>query len=192
MKKFIIKTLGLYIIFLVLGLSYGEGLADPENKIGLVDLNTLFRQYLKTQKAQTEFDLKVKNFQEEFDKYNAEVVQLESELKTQEFMLTPEKKKEKERIILQKRQSLEKFHQEGIARLQQENKRMVNEILKEIRETIARYAQEKGYDFILNRRIVFEPRPQETSEWDIVLYSAEKFDLTNIILDILNSAEKKK
>lgn len=192
MKKFIIKAVGVYIILLLLGLLNGEGFAAPENKIGLVDINTLFRQYVKTQKAQAEFDLKVKNFQEEFDKYNAEIVQLESELKTQEFMLTPEKKKEKERIVLQKRQALEKFHQEGMTRLQQENKRMVNEILKEIRETIARYAQEKGYDFIVNRRIIFELGPEETSEWDIVLYSAEKFDLTNIILDILNSAEKKK
>lgn len=181
------------IILLLLGvvLFFGVGIAAAEYKIGIVDITILFQQYYKTQNAQTEFNKKVNSFQDELNKRNTDILQLESELETQKTMLTPGKIDEKTKIIDQKKQDLTNFYQEGSAQLDQENKTMVGALLKEIQETIAQYARDKSYDFILNKRLVIQSGQVE-NEWDIVVYAADKFDLTNTILDILNAPIKKK
>lgn len=53
----------------------------------------------------------------------------------------------------------------------------MKEILKDIEETVKKYAEKEGYTFVFNDRVL--------------VYQDKSYDITSKIIDILNKAYKK-
>lgn len=161
------------LVALLCGLAFTSAQAQTQ-KIGYADWEYIFSQMpqykqidseLKTHGAQLESTMKAK--QQDF----------EAKYKAYQSMpaTTPEAiKADKERELAQLQEGFQKFQQEAQASIQKKQTDLMAPIYEKIGKAIEEVAKENGYSFIIN--------PQISGGVDILLYSDEQYNISNLVL----------
>ena len=120
---------------------------------------------MKTHGAQLENQMKAK-----YDDY-------QSKLKAYQSMpaTTPEAiKADKERELAALQENMQKFQQDAQSSYQKKNAELMDPVYKKISKAIEEVAKENGFTFIIN--------PQMQNGADILLFSDEKFNISDLVL----------
>lgn len=165
MKKnlFIILALGM---ILFAGQAFAGGVA-------YVNVEQVFDGYQKTKDQ----DLALKNVGEQKEKERADLVKAIRQLEDEASLLAKDARQPKQDQLIEKKRQLEDFEREVRKQLEESRGKVVREIFQDIDNTIAAVGKSKGYDFILNDRVL--------------LYRNETLNITKQVLQELAKKYKK-
>ena len=169
------KTVFSLVLFSLLALgvcpaafSAEPAVAGSGGKIGVVNVDRVFKEYKTTQSKEGELQKLTESKQAEREKKVAEIRSLRDEL----ALLNDENREKQKVTIEQKLQALAAFDQQAKAAITDQRDDAIGGLLKEIEEVVNSMAKEKGYDLILSDRAV--------------LYRADTYDLTQEVITVLN------
>lgn len=163
-----------------------------QQKIGTVDMQTLFKEYYVTNQAQKEINVARAQIQKEDDERMVRIRELENDLQNLRKQLSDpsvsdQKKREMERQGQAKQQegmALDRERREFMQRKTQAlNETMMmrmRAILEDIRKLVEERAKAEDYDY------VFDKSGLSTAQVPVLLYSKDAKDLTAEILKVLN------
>lgn len=161
--------LGFVVSMVVFGLGSS---AFAAGKMAYVDLSTTFDKFEKTKAFDQSLSATQQAKEEELKQMASEIKALEDKMS----LLSEKEKAAKQKEMEDKKTKLEQRAQ-GIAMdLRKDRDEKLKEILQDIEKVVQAYAQKNGYDFIFNDRVL--------------LYGAASADVTQDIIDILNSEYK--
>lgn len=143
-------------------------------KIGLVNLGRVFKEYEVTKGSEQELERISTAKQQEREKKVSQIRDLRDEL----ALLNEQAREERRQTIEERLRELAGFDQSVRESLRERRDEALQKILDEIEKVVTVYAKEKGFDLILSDRAV--------------LYGAEPMDVTNEIIAILNRSSGKK
>lgn len=138
-----------------------------------VDVAEVFDNYQKTKDQ----DLSLKNVGEKKEKERAALVKAARQLEDEMSLLAKDARQQKQEQLIEKKRQLEDFDREVRRQLGESREKVVREIFQDIDATIAEYGKAKGYDFILNDRVL--------------LYRNQTLNITKAILEELMKKYKK-
>jgi len=147
-------------------------------KIGYVDLQKALNNSTAGQKAKEEISGKFKSYQDELSSRQEELKKLKEDLEKQAILLSEDARAEKERDFQRKLKDFQRFAKDVEDELQQKDAYHTSQILKELEGIITDIGKKQGYTMILERT--------EST----VLYGDPSIDLTDQVIEILNSKAK--
>ncbi|OIO37106.1 MAG: hypothetical protein AUJ75_04810 [Candidatus Omnitrophica bacterium CG1_02_49_10] len=155
-------------VFLISGVALAEGL-----KVGYIDVPKIFDEYKKIQ----DFDKKLEKVQEDKQTDRDKIVNEIRKMRDELELLAEAARAKKQGTIDEKLKNLQDFDKDVRNGLKSQRDDMMREILKELDDTVTEYGKKNGYDLIFNDRVL--------------IYKAEKYDLTGEVIGILNKGYKK-
>ncbi len=123
--------------------------------IAYVDVAEVFDNYQKTKDQ----DLSLKNVGEQKEKERASLVKAARQLEDEMSLLAKDARQQKQEQLIEKKRQLEDFDREVRRQLGESREKVVREIFQDIDATIAEFGKAKGYDFILNDRVLLYRNP---------------------------------
>jgi outer membrane protein len=143
-------------------------------KFGYVDSDRIFAEFKEWSKAQEDFNIQYKAWDEEAKSMQKELEDMMTEYEKQKLILSAEKKKEREAAIETKRNALDAFTKDifgpaGAA--ERKNNELVKPLLDKINAAIERVATEGNYDFVFNS--------------SGLAYAKKDYDITDKVLGFL-------
>jgi outer membrane protein len=157
--------------------------AQETQKIGYADWQYIFTQM--PEMKQIEAELKTHGTQLE-NQLKAKSQEFEAKLKAYQSMpaTTPDAiKADKERELQVLQESAQKFQQDAQTSLANKQNALMDPVFKKVGKAIEDVAKENGYSFIIN------PQSMNSGE-DILLYSDEKYNISNLVLKKLGITPK--
>ena len=161
------------LVALLCGLIFTSN-AQTTQKIGYAESDYILSQLpefkrieseLKTHGAQLENQMKAK-----YDDYQAKLKAYQGMPAT-----TPDAiKADKERELAALQENIQKFQQDANSSFQKKQAELMDPIYKKIGKAIEEVAKENAFTFIIN--------PQVANGGDILLYSDEKFNISDLVL----------
>lgn len=145
-----------------------------ELKIGHADVIRIFENYNRTKDQNKILEEDTKKDKEQRDQMVMQIRKMKEEID----ILSKDAKEKKQVEIDNKIRQLQEFDQKVGLNLKQKQDDIMRDILKEIEQVVDKYAQDNGFAMILNTRAL--------------LYSQKQNDVTDNILQILNSKYKSK
>ena len=149
--------------------------ADASN-YAFVDVAKVFDEYQKTKDNDQQLQTAGKKKEMERDNLVHEIRQMKDEM----VLLRDDAKVKKQDTLDAKIKTLEQFDETARQALGEQRNNVVKEIFKDIDDTVQRYGQRKGLEYILNERAL--------------VYHSTQNDISKEIVDELNKnyASKKK
>jgi outer membrane protein len=166
--------------------------AQDKLKIATVDMQTLFKQYHRTNEAQKEINVERAKIQQNNNERLETIRALEDELQSfrkqlEDPSISEKKKQDLYKIFQRKTQegvALDRERREFLQRRNTAlNEKMVQKmrgILEEIRKLVEDRAKSDDYDY------VFDKSGLSTSQVPFLLYTKDATDITAGLLDLLN------
>lgn len=157
--------------------------AQEIQKIGYADWQYIFTQM--PEMKQIEAELKTHGTQLE-NQLKAKSQEFEAKLKAYQSMpaTTPDAiKADKERELQVLQESAQKFQQDAQTSLANKQNALMDPVFKKVGKAIEDVAKENGYSFIIN------PQSMNSGE-DILLYSDEKYNISDLVLKKLGITPK--
>jgi outer membrane protein len=178
MRKRIILSLLLVSSFLLSPLAEKDAHAQGL-KIGFIKDERIFQEYDAWRKAQEQWELEKKAWDEEAAAKQEELMELEAEYEKQKLILSEEKKKEREAVLNAKREALDAFTRQvfgpgGTA--EQKYEQLVKPLLEKVSKAIEMVALEGNYDVIFTLQGLG--------------YIKESYDVTDKVLKALEELEE--
>jgi outer membrane protein len=167
MKRGITIVFSLFVVCFLASSAYAE-------KIAFVDVGKVFDGYTKTKDFDATLTTEGKKKQKERDNMVQDIRRLKDEM----ALLSESSKGEKQAAIDGKIRDLQDFDGRVQRDLGGRRDTVVKEIFNDIDQVVKDYGKQKGYDYVLNNRLV--------------LYSNGQFDITNDILADINKGYKTK
>jgi len=170
------------LMILCLVLCAWAGLPRPARaqdvKLGYVDTARIFEQYKAAQDAQKLFDQQVDKWNRDLQDTKKEIENLRKELENQSLGLTDSKRRDKQAALSRKQSDYQNKVDEiwgphGTATNQ--NAVLVKSVIEKVKRVLDDYARKENYTLILD------------SAGGSVLYAIKSYDLTDKVLDLLNS-----
>ncbi len=176
MKRFIfMKGIFLTVLLVSLLLPFDS---MAEVKIGYVDLNKALNESKKGKDAKAELEALVRNKQASIDELENKINEMRQEYDKQAQAFSESARKVKEEEIENAIRNYQKVVGEAQAEVEKKRKEFTSKIINELKEVIARIAEEEGFTIIL-----------ESSE-GLVLYSKKELDLTDKVINRYDSMKK--
>jgi outer membrane protein len=169
MKKF------LFLIFLF------SLLNSQEIKISFIDMERILKEYEGVKEAQEEVNKLVKGWEDELLKKKKEIDSLRNLYEKERPSLSEEARIKREREIKIKEEEYKKFLEEvwgKNGKLKEATKRILEPHVSKIQKTIEKIAKDMGYDLVID------------ISKDVILYSSQKVDITDLVLEELNREYK--
>lgn len=138
------------------------------DKVGYVDVTKVFDGYQKTKDNDVTLQEAGKKKEEERDALVHEV----RRLKDEQALLAENAREKKQEEVDAKIRELQEYDAAARRELGEERNKKVREIFKDIDDTVQRFGEKKGYDLILNDRVL--------------LYRSAALDVTEEVLNELN------
>ncbi|MBK7649748.1 MAG: OmpH family outer membrane protein [Flammeovirgaceae bacterium] len=157
--------------------------AQEAQKLGYADWQFIFSQLPETK--QIENELKTHGTQLE-NQLKAKSQELETKYKAYQGMpvTTPDAiRADKERELQGMQESIQKFQQDAETSLRNKQTALMDPVFKKVGKAIEEVAKENPYTFIIN------PQSMSSGE-DILLYSDEKYNISNLVLKKLGVTPK--
>lgn len=164
MKKELLVHLVVAALFLASGTAFAGGIA-------YVEVSEVFDNYQKTKDQ----DLALKNIGEQKEKERAKLVKDARALEDEMSLLAKDARQSKQEQLIEKKRQIEDFDREIRRQLGESREKVVREIFEDIDATIAEYGKEKGYDFILNDRVLLYRNPTLNITKDILQELMKKY-----------------
>lgn len=186
-KKRFIKTYGMKtkVLFLMaLVFISSLSLAQRGVRIGYIDTEYILENVPEYQDAQAQLENKVQKWKADIEKRLGEVEQKKKDLKNESVLLTKELIEEREEDI--------KFEEDEILEYQQkrfgpngdlilQKKQLMQPIQDQIFAAVQDIAKNKQFDFVFDK-----------SADVVMLYSSERFDISDQVLRVITRASKRK
>jgi outer membrane protein len=156
------------------GIGYGQGTEQVVQKIGYAESDYILSQLPEFKKVDSE--LKTHGTQLE-NQMRAKYEDYQSKVKAYQALpaTTPEAiKVDKERELAAIQENIEKFKQDAQTSYQKKTADLMDPVYKKIGKAIEDVAKENGFSFIIN--------PQITNGGDILLFSDEKYNISDLVL----------
>ena len=166
MKRFAGLSVTIFVAVVFLG--SGSVFAGGEGKYVYVDVAKVLEGYQKTKDNDTSLQTNAQKKQKDRDA----LVQTVRQLKDEVALLAEDARGKKQETLDAKIRELQDFESAAKRDLDAQRNKAVREIFKDIDDTIQRYGERKGYDFIFNERAL--------------LFRNAKYDMTADVLSELN------
>jgi outer membrane protein len=189
MKKFLLLALTASLAFPVAGFAQGA-------KVGTVDMNRAFKEYSKTKDAEKKInearDAAKKEYDDRADAYKKaldEINKLNQQLDAPALSADAKTQKAKERDekianIKNMEREINEFRQTRERQLQEQMKRMLEGLVKEITDIVMERVKTNNMDF------VFDKSGMSVSGVPLLIYSKDSADFTNDVIAALNKGVK--
>ena len=168
--------------------------AEAQSRIASVELTKVFEQYWKTKRARLALadrkaDLK-KDLEEMQEAHKKLVQAYQKQLAdaNDQAVSSEERDKRKKALegkvkeVRESEETLKQFVSRGDAELEQQMRRMMDDVLKDIREAVAAKGKAGGYTFVV------DSSAEALSRAPVFLYNSGENDLTAGVIDQLNAA----
>jgi outer membrane protein len=187
MKKTLIQSILAAALFLL------AAPVQAQTKIATVDLKKIFEGYWKTKQADAnlkdralDFDKKRKEMLDEYQKLGEDTKKLMDSANDQAVAVTEREKRKQaaEKKVLELKeieQNIRQFDSSARASLTEQQRRMRDNVLKEIREAINLKVKAGSYTMVL------DTAAESNNNTPIVLFSNGQGDLTDEILTQINA-----
>lgn len=163
MRKGALVISGLALgIFLITNVGYAE------EKMACVDLGRVFEEYKKTKDYDKILEQKQKDYEKQRESKVNEVKALQEKLS----LLSDEEKETRKSELEGKITELREFDRNITQDLRKQRDERVQDIFKDIKDTIDSYARKQGFSLVFDKRAL--------------IYNEDKLDITDKILNILN------
>jgi len=168
--------------------------AEAQSRIATVELTKVFEQYWKTKRARLALaDRKadLKKDLEEMQEAHKKLVQLyQKQLGDANDQAVSAEEREKRKKALEGKvkelreseETLKQFVSRGDAELEQQMRRMMDDVLKDIRDAVAAKGKAGGFTFVV------DSSAEALSRAPVFLYNSGENDLTAVVIDQLNAA----
>ncbi|HNP96655.1 MAG TPA: OmpH family outer membrane protein [Cyclobacteriaceae bacterium] len=159
---------------ILLGMSLSALAQNPVQKIGYADWDYIFSQMpdykvieaeMKTHgdQLQNQLQAKYKDYETKLKAYQAGAATMVDAVR-----------RDKENELTQLQENIQKFQQDAQVSIQNKQDQLMNPVFTKVGKAIEDVAKEQGYSFIIN--------PQLIGGGDILLYSDEKYDISDLVL----------
>jgi outer membrane protein len=172
--RFLLATFGLSVL-----LSTAlEAQAPPPTKIGVIDLQSVIVKTKDGEKAAAELKAKFSPKQSELEKRQQDIAALQTQLRNGQNTMSDENKQKLTREIDQKGNLLKRDTEDANTDLEQEQQRMMGDLVPKILSVLNKYATDNGF------AVVFDISSQQTP----VLFASNTVELTRAIIDAYDKA----
>ena len=164
-------------IFLIL-ISF---LYSQELKISFVDMERILKEYEGIKESKEELNKLVKEWEEELLNKKRVIDSLKNLYEKERPSLSDEAKIKREREIKVKEEEYKRFLEEiwgKDGKLKEMTKKFVEPHVAKVQKTIEKIAKDMGYDLVID------------ISKDVILYSSQKVDITDLVLEELNREYK--
>ncbi len=161
------------LLALMFSLSIFLGKASAAEKFAYVNLSGIFSEYGKTKDYDKLLSDKENTYSQEREKKVNEVKQFQDKMN----LLSDKEKETKKADMETKVKALQDFDRQKQTDLRKEQDEKMKEILKDIEDTVKKYAEKEGYTFVFNDRVL--------------VYQNKAYDITDKIVGLLNKGYKK-
>lgn len=170
------------ILFFVLIAAISSGNMFAQ-KFGYVDTDYILSQMTEFKAAQKQLDEASQKWEQEIKSFQAEIDKMYKEYKSEEIMLSPSQREERENAIVKKEEALREFEQDKFGvngQLFKKRQELIKPIQSKISEAILKVAKNNGLDFIFDKSANMN-----------ILYSNTKYDRSADVLDELGVVPEK-
>jgi outer membrane protein len=144
-------------------------------KIAVIDTAKVVKEYEKTKEAQTRLEKEMEEKKNALKKTNEELEKMQKDMVRQKGIVSEKKYKKLEKKFQDKQDGLREDYRETQTMLMKKQKSLMEDVLGDIRKTVAKVAKSEKIDLVLEK--------------EIALYCNGK-DITYKVLDRLNSKKK--
>jgi len=182
------------VALLVSVLVLGSVAAEAQSRIATVELTQIFEKYWKTKRARAALaDLKA-DLKKDLDSMQEAHKKLVLEYQKQvadanDQAVSPEEREKRKKLLEAKfkeaqesEANLKQFVSRGDAELDQKMRRMMDDVLKDIKQAVASKGKAGGYSFVV------DVSAESLSKAPIFLYNSGDSELTAMVIDQLNAA----
>jgi outer membrane protein len=174
MKKILaVAIAGLFMLTSSIGFA-----ADPF-KVGIVDLLKALNESDAGKRAKTDLESLIKSKEASIEAKGKNIEKLRTEFEKQAAIISPAAKKAKEEELERLIRDYQRIVADSQSEIKKREGELTGEILKDLRETINKIAQEEGYTLIL-----------EHAE-GLVLHANKSLDLTDRVIKRYNESKAK-
>ena len=149
--------------------------AFDKEKIGVVRTADLVAKYAGMEDARMAFEEQQKAWQSEIDTLEADFRHTVNKLNEEWTNLSKSEQEKRRELAGAQEQNLVRYSQSLEVRIQEEENRLIEDVLSQVNDVVREYAEEKGFDVIYGATI-------EGS----ILHSNETLDITDELIEILN------
>jgi outer membrane protein len=168
-QKFVVATIGLCACLpLVI-----QAQTAPPTKIGVIDLQSVIIKTKEGEKAAADLKAKFAPKQAELEKKQQDIAALQTQLRNGQNTMSEENKQKLMREIDQRTNSLKRDSEDANADLEQDQQRVMGELVPKILTVLNKYATEHGF------AVVLDISSQQTP----VLFASNTVELTLAIID---------
>ncbi|MFA5362461.1 MAG: OmpH family outer membrane protein [Candidatus Omnitrophota bacterium] len=154
----------------VIGLTFVLSAADAADKFGYVDLRKVFSEYGKTKDYDKVLTEKQKTYENEREKKVNEIKTFQDNMN----LLNDKEKEAKKGDLEAKVKALQEYDRAKQTDLRKEQNDKMQEILKDLEDTVKQYAAKEGYTMVFNE--------------SVLVYEDKSLDITDKIVGIINKA----
>lgn len=187
------KTTSLKALVTASVLMLAGSVSHAQVKLGIIDLRKVFDGYYKTREADTkikgeasELEKTAKTMLEDYKKANEEYKSLveaagDSAISADEKQKRRKSAEDKLLEIRNLEQQVQQYQRQSEATLLEKRRRMRDQILREIRETVVAKSKAAGFTFVI------DVAADSVNQTPIVLYTNGENDITEELLRQLNA-----
>jgi len=154
--------------------------AFAEMKIAYVNLQKALNDSVAGAQAKSEIAAQAKEYETEFKIKQDAFLKLKNELEKQGALLSDNAKAEKIKEYQTQVASLQKFQNDARRKLQQEDEKRTQEILKELSTILKKFGKDGDYSMIIER-----------SEGGLIYVADDMIDLTVQLIEAYDKSKKK-
>jgi outer membrane protein len=166
-----------FAMCLAMGLMSGAAAQTAPTKIGVVDLQSVIIKTKEGEKAAADLKAKFAPKQVEFEKKQQEIAGMQTQLRNGQNTMSEENKQKLMREIDQKNNLLKRDTEDANADLEQEQQRVMGELVPKIVSVLNKYATENGFALVLDI----------SSQQTPVLFASNAVELTR---DLISAYDK--
>jgi Skp family chaperone for outer membrane proteins len=177
------KTKVLFLLTMLLTLSTVNAQRVNGARVGYIDMEYILENVTAYQEANTQLEAKAQRWKSEIQKKQNTIDQMKKNLSAERVLLTKElidEREEEIEILEQELQTyqLDRFGPYGSLMVQRQN--MVKPIQDQVLTAVQDIAKKKRYDFVFDK-----------SADVVMLFSAKKFDISDLVLRTINREVKR-
>ena len=173
------KGMGIILLGVLILLAFAAAARAAEIKIGFVDMQRALNECDEGKKAMGVMQGEYQKFQDEIAQRRKDLQAQKETLQSQGVMLSEKGRKEKEREYQNRLKEFKRWGEDRQGELKRKEVEITNATLKGLAAVVKKLGEEEQFSLILERNEA------------IILYGSKAIDLTDRVIQIFNSTNKK-
>jgi outer membrane protein len=149
-----------------------------QDKTAYVDNTVLIQDYYKMKATEARFEKKSQALSEELDSVAGMFQKEVQEFQEGMNRMSTQDRERRQGELMQKQQMLQQRQQQKSQMLRQESDQAIDSLIKEVKDLVADYGEERGYAYIFG-----------SNESANIMYAKEGLDITEDVLEELNAED---